>query len=114
MTRVKTGTTRREQHNKVRKFAKGFKFSAHRRFRTANEAVLHAGQYAFEGRKLKKRNLRRLWITRLNAAVKEHGLNYSSFIKALNDKHVELDRKILSEIAISDPETFAQILKHLK
>ena len=114
MSRAKTGYTRSRKHKKVREQAKGFKFSASRRYKTAKEAVLHAGQYAYHGRKLKKRNLRRLWITRLNAALREHGMKYSTFIDALKKKNIELDRKILSAIAIEDPETFSQIVKEVK
>lgn len=114
MTRVKTGTVRRRKHNKVLKEARGFKFAANRRIRTAKEAVLHAGQYAYIGRKQKKRNLRKLWIVRLNAAVREHGLSYSKFIKALSDKKIELDRKVLSDIAIKNPEDFKQIVEKVK
>lgn len=111
MSRARTGTTRAARHKKVRKLAKGYKFSASRRYRTAKEAVLHAGQYAFVGRKLKKRNLRSLWITRLNAALRENDTKYSAFIKTLSDKKVELDRKVLSDIAINNPEDFKEIVK---
>ncbi len=114
MTRAKTGTTRHKRHKKIRKLSKGFKFSASRRYRTAKEAVLHAGQYAYVGRKQRKRNLRRLWITRLNAALRENGSKYSSFIKALDKKNVELDRKILSDIAVNNPDDFKEIVKSVK
>ncbi len=112
MARSKSLATKK--HRKIRKLAKGYKFSATRRFKTAHEAVLHAGQYAFAGRKQKKRNLRKLWIIRLNAEVREHDMKYSTFIKALKDKNIELDRKILSDIAVHDKETFAQIVKAVK
>lgn len=114
MTRVKTGTVRHAKHKKVRVAAKGYKFSASRRIRTAKEAILHAGQYAYVGRKQKKRNLRSLWITRLNAATREHGMSYSRFIKSLNDQKIELDRKILSDIAVNDPNTFKSIVNKIK
>lgn len=114
MARTKTGTTRKAKHNKVLKAAKGFKQSRSSRYKVAKEAVLHAGQYAYVGRKLRKRDLRALWITRLNAAVREHGLTYSKFIKALKDKSVLLDRKILSDIAATDPKTFGEIVAQVK
>lgn len=114
MSRTKAGVTRRRRHNKIRTLAKGYKFSASRRYKTAKEAILHAGQYAYVGRKQKKRNLRRLWITRLNAAVRANGMTYSTFIKALSDKNIELDRKILSDIAVHDPEGFTSIVNEVK
>ena len=113
MARSKTGTTRSKRHKKIRKLSKGFKFSASRRYRTAKEAVLHAGQYAYVGRKQKKRNLRSLWITRLNAALRENDSKYSTFVKALSDRKVELDRKILSDIAVNHPDDFEQIVKEV-
>ena len=111
MTRVTSGTTRSRRHKKVRKLAKGYKYSASRRYKTAKEAVLHAGQYAYVGRKLKRRTLRRLWIFRLNAATREHGMKYSEFIAGLKKNNVELDRKILSDIAVNDPVTFEKIVQ---
>lgn len=94
--------------------AKGFRNARSRRFKVAKEAVLHAGQYAFAGRKLKKRDLRALWIVRLNAAVREQGLTYGKFISALKKKKIELDRKILSEVALTDPDTFKKIVDAVK
>lgn len=114
MTRTKTGTTRAKRHKKVKKAAKGFKHARRKRVKTAKEALLHAGQYAYIGRKRRKRDLRRLWITRLNAAVREHGLTYSDFIKKLKDKNIELDRKILADIAVNDPATFEKIVSEVK
>ena len=114
MTRVTTGTTRAKRHKKIRKLAKGYKHSASRRYKTAKEAVLHAGQYAYVGRKQKKRNLRKLWIIRLNAAVRDHGMKYSVFIARLKSSNVELDRKILADIAVNDPETFGKIVEKVK
>lgn len=112
MPRTKSVSARR--HRKVKKAAKGFKQARRQRVRGAKEALLHAGQYAYIGRKLKKRDLRKLWIVRLNAAVREHGLKYSSFIKSLKDKNIELDRKILADIAVKDPNTFKQIVDEVK
>jgi large subunit ribosomal protein L20 len=112
MARTKSTSSRR--HRKVLKLAKGFKQARSRRYKVAQEAVLHAGQYAFEGRKLRRRNIRSLWIMRLNAAVREHGLSYSRFIDMLAKKHVELDRKILSDIAITDSNTFKKVIEAIK
>lgn len=112
MARVKS--PRRARHKKVLKLARGFKQARHRRYKVAREAVLHAGQYAFAGRKNRKRNFRELWIQRLNAAVREHDLSYSRFISGLKKANIQLDRKTLSEMAISDPETFSKIVSQAK
>lgn len=112
MARVKSPAAKK--HRKILAQAKSFRQSRSRRFKTAKEAVLHAGQYAFHGRKLKKRNLRALWIVRLNAAVREHGLTYGKFISALKKSKIELDRKILAEVASTDPETFKKIVEATK
>lgn len=111
---ARTKSIARRRHRKIKSAARGFKHARSRRVKAAKEALLHAGQYAFVGRKLKKRDLRSLWITRLNAAVREHGMSYSKFIKALKDKKIELDRKILADIAVSDPNTFAKIVDEVK
>jgi large subunit ribosomal protein L20 len=112
MTRVKSKA--RISHKKVMKMAKGYKNARSRRFKAANEAVMHAGQYAYEGRKIRKRNLRSLWIIRIGAALKQRGLSYSKFIKMLKTKNVALDRKILADIAVNDPETFEKIVAEIK
>ena len=114
MTRTKTGPTRAKKHRGIRKKAKGFKEARRTRIKAAKEALLHQGQYAFIGRKLRKRDLRSLWIKRLNAAVREHGLKYSEFIPLLKRHKIELDRKILAELAVKDPETFKKIVSELK
>src|SRR3989344_1436136 len=108
MARVKSTASRK--HRKVLKQAKGFRQSRSTRFKVAQEAVLHAGAYAFAGRKNKKRDLRSLWIVRLNAAVREHGLSYSRFVALLKKEKIEIDRKILADIAVSDPATFKEIV----
>lgn len=105
---------RRKRHKKVLKAAKGYKTARSRRYKVAREAVLHAGQYAFTGRRLKKRDLRVLWTQRLNAAVRQHDMSYSRFISALKKANITLDRRVLSEIAISDPETFSKIVSQVK
>ncbi len=112
MARTKSIAARR--HRKVHKLARGFKQARGKRYGAAKEATLHAGQYAYHGRKLRKRDLRSLWIKRLNAAVREHGMSYSKFISALKNKKIELDRKILADIAVTDPETFSKIVSELK
>ena len=112
MPRTKSLAAKR--HRKLKKQAKGFKHSARKRISSAKEAVLHAGQYAYIGRKQKRRNLRRLWIMRINAAVREHGTTYGKFIKALKDNKIKLDRKMLSEIAVKDPATFKKIIDETK
>ena len=96
------------------KRAKGFGQARRKRIQVAKEALLHAGQYAYEGRRLKKRDLRALWITRLNAALREKGLSYSKFILLAKKANISLDRKILSDIAISDPKAFAKIVEVVK
>ncbi len=112
MARVKSLEQRK--HRKILDLAKGYKHARTRRFHAAMEAVLHAGQYAYAGRKLRKRDLRALWIVRLNAAVREFGLNYNKFISGLKREKIEIDRKILSDIAVSDKEAFAKIVEAVK
>jgi large subunit ribosomal protein L20 len=106
--RVKSISARR--HRKILARAKGFKQARSKRIQVAKEALVHAGAYAYHGRKLKKRDLRTLWISRINAGVKMEGVSYSRFIDALKKEKIELDRKILSEIAALDPETFEKIV----
>ncbi|MBU0572242.1 50S ribosomal protein L20 [Patescibacteria group bacterium] len=112
MPRVKSISAKR--HRKVKKAAKGFKHARSRRVKTAKEALLHAGQYAFIGRKLKKRDLRSLWIKRINAAAREHDLSYSKLIAGLIKNKIELDRKILADIAVHDSATFKKIVDAIK
>lgn len=111
MARTKTGTTRRKRHKKVLKRTKGFRMTKGRLYKVSREADLHAGQYAYIGRRLKKRDLRRLWIQRINAALKPFNLKYSQFIKELHDKKIGLDRKSLSFLASEKPEVFEQVVK---
>ncbi|MGA2910645.1 MAG: 50S ribosomal protein L20 [Candidatus Microgenomates bacterium] len=107
--RVKSVSARR--HRVMLARAKGYKQARHSRIQVAKEALLHAGAYAYHGRKLKKRDLRTLWISRINASVAAGGISYSKFIAGLKKSKIEIDRKILSEIAVSDPETFKKIVK---
>ncbi|HJX46176.1 MAG TPA: 50S ribosomal protein L20 [Patescibacteria group bacterium] len=112
MARVKSTSYRR--HKKILKEVKGFKQARRIRIQAAKEAYLHAGSYAYHGRKLKKRDLRSLWIVRLNAAVRECGFSYSKFISMLKISKIELDRKVLSDIAITDMESFKKIVESIK
>jgi large subunit ribosomal protein L20 len=102
------------KHKKIRDLAKGYYGAKHRWFRTANEAVMHAGQYAYRDRRNKRRELRSLWITRINAAARINGLSYSTFINGLLKAGIEIDRKALSELAISDANAFAQVAEAAK
>lgn len=108
--RVKTGIVRRRRHNKIKKMAKGFRGFRRRTFKGANEGVLHALKHSYISRKQKKRLMRRLWITRINAALKARGYRYQEFAHKLKNSPIDLDRKVLSEIAIQDPTTFDKIV----
>jgi len=112
--RVKTGPTRRKRHKKVLKRTKGFRMTKGRLYKVSKEADLHAGQYAFAGRKRRKRDMRRLWITRINAALTEYNLSYSKFINGLKKAKIDLDRKILADLAVSDPKVFKTIVEKAK
>ena len=114
MARVKGGMTTRRKHKKVLKLANGYWMSRSKQIKKAKEAVLHAGQYAFNGRKLRKRDFRQLWIVRLNAAVRQAGLSYSKFIALLKAKNVAIDRKVLSQIAVDHPQVFAKLVEKVK
>jgi large subunit ribosomal protein L20 len=114
MVRVKGGIQTRKSHKKILQLAKGYRMTRSTQIRKATEAVLHAGQYAYAGRKLRKRDLRSLWITRLNAAVRDQGVTYSTFVNALKKKNIALDRKVLSVIAVDHPAVFAKIVDSLK
>ena len=106
MTRVSAGYTRRHRHKKILKQSKGYRGTRRNRFKAAAEAVIKAGAYAFRDRKQRKRDFRRLWIVRINAAAKERGMNYSEFIAGLTREGVEVNRKMLAEIALHDPAAF--------
>lgn len=112
--RVKRGYVLRRKHNKILKLAKGFRGSRHRLFKTANEAVIHALHYAYIGRRDRKNDFRKLWISRVSAASKANGLSYSQLIHGLNLANIKLNRKMLSEIAISDPVQFTKIVEAAK
>ena len=111
MARVKNGAVTKARHKKVLKQAKGYFGSKHRLYKTAKEQLMHSGQYAFRDRKQKKRDFRKLWITRINAACHQNDISYSRFIEGLTKAGVEVNRKMLSEIAISNPEAFTELVK---
>jgi len=112
--RVKTGFTRRKRHKKVLKRTKGFRMTKGRLYKVSKEADLHAGQYAFAGRKRRKRDMRRLWITRINAALTEYNLSYSKFINGLKKAKIDLNRKILADLATSNPKVFKAVVEKAK
>lgn len=114
MTRVKNSVATRARRKKVLKRAKGYFGSKHRLFKTAQEQVMHSERYAFRDRKQKKRDFRKLWITRINAACRENEISYSRFIEGLTKAGVEVNRKMLSEIAINDKEAFSELVKVAK
>lgn len=114
MVRIKRGTLQRRRHNKVLKAAKGYVGVRSKHYSQAKRATYKAGNYAFAHRRAKKRVFRRLWIVRLNAAVRPYGLSYSRFINLLLTNKIALDRKILSDMAIKEPQVFEAIVKSLK
>ena len=111
MTRVKGGSVSKTRRRKVLKEAKGYFGSKHRLYKTAQEQVFHSGAYAYRDRKQNKRNFRKLWITRINAACRENEISYSKFMNGLTKAGVEINRKMLSEMAIDNPVAFAQLVK---
>lgn len=113
MPRVKGGGKAPKRHKKILKAAKGYRLTRSKLYKRAHEAVLRAGEHAFTGRKLKKRDKRKLWIIRLNAALKSRGLSYSRFINSLSKANVQLDRKVLSELAVKDPKAFDEVVKKI-
>ena len=114
MARIKGAVTTRQRRKKVLKAARGYWGAKSRHFKMAKQQVMKSGNYAFTGRKLKKRDFRRLWITRISAACKQNGMNYSTFMNGLKKAGVDLNRKMLSEIAISDPDAFKALVEKAK
>ncbi len=112
--RVKRGLTSHRRHKKYLAMAKGFRSGRHKLYRTAREAVERSLTYAYRDRKVKKREFRKLWIMRINAAVREHGMSYSRFINAMQKTGIELNRKVLADLAVRDKEAFAQIVEQVK
>ncbi|HFD12563.1 MAG TPA: 50S ribosomal protein L20 [Crenotrichaceae bacterium] len=111
MSRVKRGVTARARHKKVLKQAKGYYGARSRVYRVAKQAVIKAGQYAYRDRKQRKRQFRQLWITRINAAARLHGLSYSRFINGLSKASIEVDRKVLADLAVNDKDAFAELAR---
>ena len=109
MARVKTAIITRKKHKKILKRAKGYYGAKHYRFRMAKQAVMKSGNYAYVGRKDKKSNFRKLWIARINAAARMNGITYSSLISGLKKANVTINRKMLAEIAVTDPKAFTEI-----
>ena len=114
MARIKGAVTTRKRRKKILKLAKGFYGAKSKQFRTANEAVMRSLTNAYIGRKQKKRDFRRLWITRISAGCRANGVNYSTFMNGLKKAGIELNRKMLSEIAIADPAAFAKLVEQAK
>lgn len=114
MPRVKRGVTARAHHKKVISAAKGYRGRRNNVYRIAKQAVMRAGQYAYRDRRNKKRVFRALWIARINAGAREHGLTYSKFMNGLKKASIELDRKVLSDMAIHDKVAFAAIVNQVK
>ncbi|MCL4360175.1 50S ribosomal protein L20 [Patescibacteria group bacterium] len=112
--RVKRGVTAHAKHKKIFRANKGYRMTKRRLIRVATQAYLHAGEYAYAGRKLKKRDFRRLWITRISEAVKQNGLSYSMFMHRLKEANIAVDRKILANLILENPEAFAQIVDKAK
>ena len=114
MARVKGGVTAKKRHKRVLKQAKGYFGAKSKLYRPANQAVMKSLDYAYSGRKQKKRDFRKLWISRINAAARQNGMNYSTFINGLKKADIEINRKMLSEMAIHDPEGFTKLVEIAK
>ena len=114
MPRANSSVPRHRRHRKIVKQAKGYYGTRKSNFRSAKDAVQKAWQYAYRDRRVNKRNFRRLWIIRINAAVREHGLTYSQFIAAMKEKNIELNRKSLAYMAVHNPEGFAEVVNTVK
>ncbi len=114
MARIKGAVMTRKRRNKILKAAKGYWGAKSKHFKMAKQAVLKSGNYAFAGRKMKKRDFRRLWITRISAAAKANGMNYSTFMNGLKKAGIDLNRKMLAELAVSDKEVFATLAEKAK
>ncbi len=114
MARVKGAVKTRARHKKILKLAKGYRGAKSKLFRTANQAVMKSLSYAYRDRKAKKREFRQLWIARINAAARMNGISYSKFMNGLKNKGIEINRKMLAEIAVSDPEAFKSLVEQVK
>ena len=114
MPRANSSVPRHRRHRKVVKQAKGYYGARSRNFKSAKEAVSKAGLYSYRDRRQRKRMFRRLWITRINAAARLHNMSYSAFIANLNEKGIELNRKVLADMAMNDPNAFSSLVEHVK
>lgn len=114
MARVKRGVTSHRRHKKILGLTKGHRGGRSKLIREAKSSLLHAGQYAFAGRKLRKRDMRKLWIVQLGNAVRSEGLSYSKFMHSLKEKKINLDRKILADLAVNHPEDFKKVVAEVK
>ena len=114
MSRIKRGTVSRRKHNKLLGLTKGYRGTKSKLVKVAREAALHAGQYAYNGRKMRKQDFRTLWITRISEALKQEGINYSTFIDKMKKANIALDRKILSNLIVEDSQTFKHIVDTVK
>ena len=114
MTRTRNVVPRTARRKRLMRRARGFWGGRHRLLRTVKESLLRSGQFAYRDRRNKKRDFRRLWIIRINAAVRQHGLSYSQFISAIKDKNIELNRKTLAYMAVHNPEGFAEVVNSVK
>lgn len=108
--RIKRGQVKKAKHNRVLKLAKGYRLTKSKLYRRAKEQLLHSGEYSYAHRKKRQGDFRTIWISRISAALTDHDISYSRFIKALKDNNVELNRKVLSEMAIHNPEAFNQVV----
>ena len=113
MVRIRRGVQAKKRHKKILKQAKGFRGARRRTFKVANQAVNRAGQYAYRDRRVRKREFRKLWIIRINAAIRLHDLSYSSFISKLNNHNITINRKTLAYMAVNDPEGFNYLVKQV-
>lgn len=113
MARIKRGVTSHAKHKKLLKLVKGHKGGRSKLVKEAKQSMLHAGQYAFAGRRQRRRDMRKLWITQLNAAVRVEGMSYSKFIAKLKEKNILLDRKILADLAVNNPEDFKKVVSQI-
>jgi large subunit ribosomal protein L20 len=114
MPRVKGGPRGHARHKKIFKLAKGYRMTRHTLYKKSHEAVERAGKHAYEGRKQRRRDLRRLWIARINGALSQYEVKYSRFINALKKANINLNRKVLSEMAINDPASFTKVVESVK
>jgi len=111
--RVKTGKVTKRRHKKILKATKGYRMTKNNLYKVAHEAYMHAGQYSYNDRKKRAGDMRKLWITKINAACKTNDIKYSIFINKLSTKNIELNRKVLADIAMNNPETFSLLVKSL-